>query len=53
MFWKLDLFPSAGEGRETPTLFGPLERANSGQWTKSINPVIERIPVLVEIRHFT
>jgi hypothetical protein len=28
MFRKLDLFPSSGEGRETPTLMGPLERAN-------------------------
>jgi hypothetical protein len=27
-FQKLDLFPSSGEGRETPTLLGPLERAN-------------------------
>jgi hypothetical protein len=27
MFWKLDLFPSSGEG-ETSTLLGPLERAN-------------------------
>jgi hypothetical protein len=25
-FRKLDLFPSSGEGRETPTLLGPLER---------------------------
>jgi hypothetical protein len=25
---KLDLFPSSGELRETPTLLGPLERAN-------------------------
>jgi hypothetical protein len=23
MFQKLDLFPSSGEGRETPTLLGP------------------------------
>jgi hypothetical protein len=45
---------SVYRGREeTPTLFGPLERANSGQWTKSIIPVVERIPVSVEIRHFT
>jgi hypothetical protein len=28
-FRKLDLFPSSGErDRETPTLLGPLERAN-------------------------
>jgi hypothetical protein len=25
-FCKLALFPSSGEGRETPTLLGPLER---------------------------
>jgi hypothetical protein len=25
---KLDLFPSSGEGSETPTLLGPLERAS-------------------------
>jgi hypothetical protein len=28
MFPKLGLFPSSGDGRETPTLLGPLERAN-------------------------
>jgi hypothetical protein len=27
-FRKFKLFPSSGEGRETPTLRGPLERAN-------------------------
>jgi hypothetical protein len=27
-FWKWDLFLSSGERRETPTLLGPLERAN-------------------------
>jgi hypothetical protein len=27
MLQKLDLFPSTGEG-ETPTLLGPLKRAN-------------------------
>jgi hypothetical protein len=32
MFWKLDLFPSSGEG-ETPTLLGPLERAHLTHWT--------------------
>jgi hypothetical protein len=25
---KLDLFPSSGEGKETPALMGPLEKAN-------------------------
>jgi hypothetical protein len=33
-FQKLDLFPSSGEGRETTTLLGPLERANLNHWTK-------------------
>jgi hypothetical protein len=28
MFRKLDLFPSSGEGQKTPTLLGPLEKAN-------------------------
>jgi hypothetical protein len=27
-FRKLDLFPSLGEERDTPTLLGPLERVN-------------------------
>jgi hypothetical protein len=32
-FQKLDLFLSSGDGRETPTLLGPLGRANLNQWT--------------------
>jgi hypothetical protein len=28
VFQKLDLFPFSDEERETPTLLGPLERAN-------------------------
>jgi hypothetical protein len=35
-FRKLDLFPSSGEGRETPTLLGPLERANLKHWTTHV-----------------
>jgi hypothetical protein len=31
-FRKLDLFPSSGEGGETPTLLDPLERANLNHW---------------------
>jgi hypothetical protein len=27
-FWKLDLFPSSDEGRDTPTLLGSFERPN-------------------------
>jgi hypothetical protein len=34
MFQKLDLFPSSGDGKETPTLLGPLGRANL-QWLRS------------------
>jgi hypothetical protein len=30
-FRKLDLFPASGEGWGTPTLLGPLERANLNQ----------------------
>jgi hypothetical protein len=33
-FRKLDLFPSSGEGKETPTLLDPLERANLSHWTQ-------------------
>jgi hypothetical protein len=33
MFRKLDLFLSSDEGREAPTLLGPLERANLSHWT--------------------
>jgi hypothetical protein len=36
-FRKLDLFPSSGEGKKTPTLLGPLERAN----LQSTGPVIK------------
>jgi hypothetical protein len=32
MFQKLDLFLPSDEGRETPTLLGPLERLD--QWLK-------------------
>jgi hypothetical protein len=30
---KLDLFPSLGEGMETPTLLCPTEGANLSHWT--------------------
>jgi hypothetical protein len=29
----MDLFPSSSDKRKTPTLLGPLERANLSQWT--------------------
>jgi hypothetical protein len=31
-FRKLDLFPSSGEGKETHSPLGPLERANLNHW---------------------
>jgi hypothetical protein len=34
----MDLFPFSYEGKESPTLFGPLERANNA-------PVIEVTPL--------
>jgi hypothetical protein len=39
MFQKLDLFPSPGEGWQTPTLLDQLERANlSHRAQNSSNP---------------
>jgi hypothetical protein len=35
-FRKLDLFPSAGKGWETPALLGPLERANLNHWSSIV-----------------
>jgi hypothetical protein len=32
MVQKLDLFPSSGDYRETPTLLGHLEKANLNHW---------------------
>jgi hypothetical protein len=37
MFRKLNLFASSGEWWETPTLLGPLERANINHWAIYIN----------------
>jgi hypothetical protein len=34
MFRKLDLFPFLGERKESPTLLGPLERANLNRWSR-------------------
>jgi hypothetical protein len=36
MLWKLDLFPSAGEGW-TPTVLGPLEIGNLYHWTTHVS----------------
>jgi hypothetical protein len=38
MFWKLGPFPFSGGERETPTLLGPLERANLNHWTLPKGP---------------
>jgi hypothetical protein len=35
MFQNLGLFPSPGEGSETPTVLGPSEGANLHHWTGS------------------
>jgi hypothetical protein len=37
-FRKLDLLPSSGERVKTPTLLGPLERANLNHWTRNWTP---------------
>jgi hypothetical protein len=50
-FRKLDLFPSPCEGREIPTLLGPLERANFNhctQFPKCGFFELSRIPAEVE-----
>jgi hypothetical protein len=49
---KLDPFPSSGEGTETPTLLGPLERANLNHWTK-LDIALSKGPntVSVSLRH--
>jgi hypothetical protein len=31
-FGPLNMFPSSGEGKESPTLLDPLERANLNHW---------------------
>jgi hypothetical protein len=41
-FRQLGLFPSSGEGRETPTLLSSLERANRNHWTSPVERVFLR-----------
>jgi hypothetical protein len=44
MFWKLDLFPSSGEREEnTPTQFGPLERANLNHWMLVLYTIVRTL----------
>jgi hypothetical protein len=38
MLRSLDVFPSLGEGRETQTLLGPLDRADHNQCTTISDP---------------
>jgi hypothetical protein len=38
---KLDLFPSSGEGRETPTPLDLLERVNLNHWTTHLQVEVE------------
>jgi hypothetical protein len=40
-FWKLDVSVS-DEGKDTPTLFGPLERDNLNQWRRKQIPFQKR-----------
>jgi hypothetical protein len=46
-FRELDLFPSSGEGMETATLLGPLERTNLTQLKIETAPVSETLYFLV------
>jgi hypothetical protein len=45
-FRKPDLFPSSGEGWETPTLLGPLERANLMHSTAYVSIITAKPAVL-------
>jgi hypothetical protein len=40
-FRKPGLFPSSDEGRETPTLLGPLERSILNHWTTHLEVEVE------------
>jgi hypothetical protein len=40
MFRKMDLFPSSGEGMQTHTLLGLLEKARLNLWTSFVSPFI-------------
>jgi hypothetical protein len=51
-FWKLDLFLSSGEGRETSTLLGPSERPNLNHWTNSVQWTKSKNPVILSVIHY-
>jgi hypothetical protein len=50
MFRKLGLFLSSDEGRETPTVLGPLEGANLNHWTVCSSTVFT-IPEMDEVQN--
>jgi hypothetical protein len=37
----MGLFPSSGEGNETPTFISPLERANLIRWTTQVQVQVQ------------
>jgi hypothetical protein len=43
---KLELFPSSGKGKETPTLLGPLETAYLNHWTIQLITAAANAPVI-------
>jgi hypothetical protein len=42
-FRKLDLLPPSDEGRETPTLLGPLERVNLNHRSSALCSLVLRV----------
>jgi hypothetical protein len=50
-FRKLDLFPSSGEGRETPAVLCPLERSNLNHWTWKLAPSMGPNRVVAFLSH--
>jgi hypothetical protein len=49
MFWKLDLFLSLGEGRETPALLRLLERAKLNHWSAGFHKVLGDYAVAAQL----
>jgi hypothetical protein len=48
-FLKLDLFPSSDRGKKTPTVVGPLERANLNHWSSSLGLTLSKGPNTVRV----